>query len=225
MLSVLFHFSKIKVCDIKHFIKFVASPTRKRQIGDQGPRDKISLNELKVLGPRNTDRLVLYSLAFSILQIEVRVEVDEDPLVRTRRRYHPHAPLRRRIRHGVSGRGEVVGGWDSDVASTFICSREWKEFLKDRNKRDSAGHDLPVLVEQNTPVLLLVLLLILIYSNKTEYYSWSYEVDSSLLFSDRYNKKRFSLGRCTINYPNKTVGIFQTVSNWSQKSESYILFL
>lgn len=49
-------------------------------------------------------------LALPVLQIEVRIEVDEDPLVRARRRYHPCASLRGGIRHGVSGRGEVVGG-------------------------------------------------------------------------------------------------------------------
>lgn len=67
----------------------------------------------------------------------MRIEVDEDPLVRTRRRYHPHASLRRGIRHGVSGRGEVVGGWDSDVASTFICRGEWKGFFQNINKKNS----------------------------------------------------------------------------------------
>lgn len=51
----------------------------------------------------------------------MRIEVDEDPLVGTRRRYHPCASLRRVIRHGVSWRGEVAGRRDSDVASTFIC--------------------------------------------------------------------------------------------------------
>lgn len=51
----------------------------------------------------------------------MRIEVDEDPLVGTRRRYHPCASLRRGIRHGVSWRGEVAGRRDSDVASTFIC--------------------------------------------------------------------------------------------------------
>lgn len=61
------------------------------------------------------------SLAFAILQVEMRIEVDEDPLVGTRRRYHPCASLRRGIRHGVSWRGEVAGRRDSDVASTFIC--------------------------------------------------------------------------------------------------------
>lgn len=49
-------------------------------------------------------------LAVSVLQIKMRIEVDEDPLVRTRRRDHPHASLRRGIRRGVSGRSEVVGG-------------------------------------------------------------------------------------------------------------------
>lgn len=51
----------------------------------------------------------------------MRIEVDQDPLVWTRRRYHPCASLRRGIRHGVSWRGEVAGRRDSDVASTFIC--------------------------------------------------------------------------------------------------------
>lgn len=52
----------------------------------------------------------MYSLALAVLQIKMRIEVDEDPLVRTRGRDHPHASLRRGIRHGVSGRSEVVGG-------------------------------------------------------------------------------------------------------------------
>lgn len=53
--------------------------------------------------------LARYSLALPVLQIKMRIEVDEDPLVRTRRGYHPRASLRGGIRHGVSGRGEVVG--------------------------------------------------------------------------------------------------------------------
>lgn len=52
----------------------------------------------------------MHVLALPVLQIKMRVEVDEDPLVRTRRRDHPHASLRRGIRRGVSGRSEVVGG-------------------------------------------------------------------------------------------------------------------
>lgn len=60
----------------------------------------------------------------------MRIEVDEDPLVRTRRGYHPRASLRGGIRHGVSGRGEVVGVWDSDVASTFVCGEEEEEAMK-----------------------------------------------------------------------------------------------
>lgn len=52
----------------------------------------------------------MYSLALPVLQIEMRIEVDEDPLVRTRRRYHPNTSLRRGIRQGVSWGGEVVGG-------------------------------------------------------------------------------------------------------------------
>lgn len=63
------------------------------------------------------------SLAFAVLQVEMRIEVDEDPLVRTRRWYHPCASLRRGIRQGVSWRGEVAGRRDSDVTSTFICRK------------------------------------------------------------------------------------------------------
>ncbi|TNN72412.1 hypothetical protein EYF80_017338 [Liparis tanakae] len=40
-----------------------------------------------------------------VVHIEMRIEVDEDPLVRTRRRYHPHASLRRGIGQGIAGRG------------------------------------------------------------------------------------------------------------------------
>lgn len=59
---------------------------------------------------RQAFKLAGHLLAFPILQVEMRIEVDEDPLVRTRRRYHPCTSLRGRIGHGVSGRGEVVGG-------------------------------------------------------------------------------------------------------------------
>lgn len=66
-------------------------------------------------------------LALPVLQIEMWIEVDEDPLVETRRRYHPCASLRGGIRHGVSRRGEVVGAWNSDVTSTFICGVDGEE--------------------------------------------------------------------------------------------------
>lgn len=51
----------------------------------------------------------------------MRVEIDEDPLVRTRRGDHPGAPLGGGVTTGVTGRGEVAGGGDFDVASAFIC--------------------------------------------------------------------------------------------------------
>lgn len=66
----------------------------------------IDLKKKKEGEKRNLAR---YSLALPVLQIKMRIEVDEDPLVRTRRGYHPRASLRGGIRHGVSGRGEVVG--------------------------------------------------------------------------------------------------------------------
>lgn len=68
------------------------------------------------------------SLAFAVLQVEMRIEVDEDPLVRTRRRYHPCASLRRGIRQGVSWRGEVAGRRDPDVTATFICRRKTNSY-------------------------------------------------------------------------------------------------
>lgn len=40
----------------------------------------------------------------------MRVEVDEDPLVRTRRRDHPDAPLGGGVGYGVFRGGEVAGG-------------------------------------------------------------------------------------------------------------------
>lgn len=67
-----------------------------------------------------------HSLALSVLQVEMRVEVDKYPLVGTRRRDDPHAPLRGRVGHRVSGRREVAGAGDSDVASAFICRGERK---------------------------------------------------------------------------------------------------
>lgn len=75
------------------------------------------------------------SLAFAVLQVEMRIEVDEDPLVGTRRRYHPCASLRVGIRNGVSWRGEVAGRRDSDVASTFICRRSGNSYRDLYNTR------------------------------------------------------------------------------------------
>lgn len=63
------------------------------------------------------------SLAFAVLQVEMRIEVDEDPLVGTGRGYHPCASLRGGIRQGISWRGEVAGRRDPDVTSAFICKR------------------------------------------------------------------------------------------------------
>lgn len=64
--------------------------------------------------------LFAHLLALPVLQVKMRVEIDEDPQVRTRRRDHPGAPLGGGVTTGVSGRGEVAGAGDSDVAPTFI---------------------------------------------------------------------------------------------------------
>lgn len=60
--------------------------------------------------PFSIENIGVYLLALPVLQIEMRIEVDEYPLVWTRRGYHPHASLGRGVGLGVSGRGEVVGG-------------------------------------------------------------------------------------------------------------------
>lgn len=71
--------------------------------------------------PRGLKQLAGYILAFPILQVKMWIEVDEDPLVGAGGRDHPRTTLRGGVRHGVPGRGEVVGIWDPDVASTFVC--------------------------------------------------------------------------------------------------------
>lgn len=81
---------------------------------DLALRHTTSLNEQAFLGAKKhicfSTTAAADSLALPVLQIEMWIEVDEDPLVRTRRGYHPCASLRGGIRHGVLGRGEVVGG-------------------------------------------------------------------------------------------------------------------
>lgn len=67
------------------------------------------------------------SLALAVLQVEVRVEVDEDPLVGCRRRDHPHTLLRGVVGAGVAWRGQVVGAGDVDVPATFICSNRARD--------------------------------------------------------------------------------------------------
>lgn len=62
-------------------------------------------------------------LAISVLQIKMRIEVDEDLLAGLRGSYHPHALLGGRVGTGVAGGGQVVRDVYLYIPPTFICSR------------------------------------------------------------------------------------------------------
>lgn len=76
------------------------------------------------------ERAARILLAVSVLQVEMRVEVDEDLLAGLRRRDHPHALLGGRVRGRVARRGQVVCGVDLYVAPAFICNRNTRQERK-----------------------------------------------------------------------------------------------
>lgn len=76
------------------------------------------------------ERAARLLLAVSVLQVEMRVEVDEDLLAGLRRRDHPHALLGGRVRGRVARRGQVVCGVDLYVAPAFICNRNTRKERK-----------------------------------------------------------------------------------------------
>lgn len=63
-----------------------------------------------------------HSLALSVFQVKVWVEVDQNPLVRSWSCNHPYAFLRRVVRHRITGWSEVTCSTDVDIAPTFV----WK---------------------------------------------------------------------------------------------------
>lgn len=63
-------------------------------------------------------------LAVSVLQIKMRVEVDEDLLAGLRGCDHPHALLGGRVGAGIARGGQVVRGVDLYIPSAFICRRK-----------------------------------------------------------------------------------------------------
>ena len=70
-------------------------------------------------------------LAFPVLQIKMRIEVDEDLLARLRGCDHPHALLGGRVGARVARGGQVVGGVYLNVPPAFICSV--REFTKEKS--------------------------------------------------------------------------------------------
>ena len=67
-------------------------------------------------GRRERDRVS--SLALAVLQVEVRVEVDEDALVLLRGLHQPLALLGQRVVARVTGRRQVAGVGEEDASST-----------------------------------------------------------------------------------------------------------
>lgn len=69
-------------------------------------------------------------LAVSVLQIKMRVEVDEDLLTGLRGSYHPHALLRGRVGAGIARGGQVVRGVYLYIPPACICAaREGRKLL------------------------------------------------------------------------------------------------
>lgn len=66
-------------------------------------------------------------LAVSVLQIEMRIEVDEDLLTRFRGCYHPETLLRGRVGTGVARGGQVARGVDVYVPPAFICTENTRK--------------------------------------------------------------------------------------------------
>lgn len=61
-------------------------------------------------------------LAVSVLQIKMRIEVDENLLTLLGGSYDPDALLGGRVGAGIPRRGQVVRAVDVDAPSAFICS-------------------------------------------------------------------------------------------------------
>ncbi len=61
-------------------------------------------------------------LAVPVLQIKMRVEVDEDLLAGLGRCYHPHTLLGGRVGAGIARGGQVVRVVDLNIPSAFICA-------------------------------------------------------------------------------------------------------
>lgn len=71
-------------------------------------------------------------LAISVLQIEMRIEVDENLLPWFRGCYHPHAQLGGRVGAGIARGGQVVRGVDlySLICQAIICgAREGRKLV------------------------------------------------------------------------------------------------
>lgn len=79
------------------------------------------------MGEREREKESGLLLAVSVLQIKMRVEVDEDLLAGLRSCDHPHALLGGRVGAGIARGGQVVRGVDLYIPSAFICAGEKKK--------------------------------------------------------------------------------------------------
>lgn len=80
-------------------------------------------------------------LAVSVLQIEMRIEVDENLLPWFRGCYHPHAVLGGRVGAGIARGGQVVRGADLNTRPAFICAaRERQKVGQLLDRYGLSGH-------------------------------------------------------------------------------------
>lgn len=80
-------------------------------------------------------------LAVSVLQIKMRVEVDEDLLTGLRGCYHPHALLGGQVGAGIARGGQVVRGVYLDIPPAFICASKRRQKVVQLVERNGlSGH-------------------------------------------------------------------------------------
>ena len=79
-------------------------------------------------------------LAVSVLQIKMRIEVDEDLLPGLRGCDNPHALLGGRVGGGITRGGQVVRGVDLYVPPACICAaRKARKLISLRREGDFLG--------------------------------------------------------------------------------------